>query len=449
VGESCQDTGQKADVPIEDDYYSEHLASVNEDNSVVATEDICNGHGAILVKKGARISGAVSGRILKHKLLKPIEDQVKLDKQLDATNLSDHAQALFAKYPDLRTIHEALKIDPFWQSIIKEYQLPPILWQKFTVMQHQMPQDYEKSIFCAWLSVLVGREMKLRDDEIESLYVAGLTHDFGLLHIDPTIINKKEPLTATEWRAIQSHVLVGKFMVENIRGVKPAVAQAILDHHERCDGTGYPSQKSERNLHTLGLIIGITDSLQAIRVKQFAPVGRNLMDALPYLSMNAHTYSYPVYQAMHNILRRSGLKPTVLKLGNEGAAFLGEIITRAEKLKLIMPQLRKVQEILNEMAHIMRGKDLLRALERVDSMVDSSGLLKEELLSWLRTIDGTPDLPVMGELVEMDLMLNELKWQLSNLLHAFNRFCEQEDVVGEDSCAAVKAVTATLLANMP
>ncbi|MBU0682075.1 MAG: HD domain-containing protein [Proteobacteria bacterium] len=449
MGESYQNTEPKIDLPIEDDHYSEHLASVNEDNSVVATEDICNGHGAILVKKGGRISAAVSGRILKHKLLKPIEDQVKLERQLDSTNLSDHARALFAKYPDLGTIHEALNSDPFWQSIIKEYQLPAILWQKLTVMQHQIPQDYEKSIFCAWLSVVVGREMKLRDDEIESLYVAGLTHDIGLLHIDPAIINKKGPLAATEWRAIQSHVLVGKLMVENIRGVKPSVAQAILDHHERCDGTGYPSQKAERNLHTLGLIIGITDSLQAIRVKQFAPVGRNMMDALPYLSMNAHTYSYPVYQAMHNILRRSGLKPTTVKLGKEGGAFLGEIITRAEKLKLIMPQLGKVQEILQEMAHTMRGKDLLRALERVDSMVDSSGLLKEELLSWLRTIDGTPDLSVMGELVEMDLMLNELKWQLSNLLHAFNRFCEQDDVVGEDSCDAVKAVTATLLANMP
>lgn len=168
MGESYQNTEPNDDLTPEEDHYSEHLASVNEDNQVVATEDVCNAHGAILVKKGGRISSAVSERILKHKLFKPLEDQVKLDKQLDSTSLKVHTADLFDTYPDLRTIHKALRFDPVWQSIIQEYQLPPILWQKLTVMQHQIPQDYEKSVFCAWLSVLVGWDMKLREDEIES-----------------------------------------------------------------------------------------------------------------------------------------------------------------------------------------------------------------------------------------------------------------------------------------
>lgn len=446
MGKSSHNMNPKENVTVEEDHYSEHLASVNEDNSVVATEDVCNAHGAILVKKGGQISTAVSKSILKHKLLKPLEDQIKLDKQLDSTSLRGHTDALFDKYPDLRTIHEALKIDPFWQSIIQEHQLPPILWQKLTVMQHQLPQDYEKSIFCAWLSVLIGRELKLRPDEVESLYVAGLAHDIGLVHIDPAILNKKGPLEAPEWRAIQSHVIVGKLMVTNIRGVKAEVAQAILDHHERCDGTGYPAQKSQRSLKTLGLVVGIADSLQAIRVKQFEPVGRNLFDAMPYLRMNTHTYSYPVYQAMHNVLSRSGLQPTVLHLSKNESSFLKEIISRAEKLKMVMEELEKLEKILRQCEQIMRGNDLLHALEQACYRVHSSGLLKEELLSWLRTIKGTPDQSVVGELVEIDLMLNELRWQVANLLRAFNEFYEHET---GDTCAAAKAGMATLLSNLP
>ncbi len=449
VGESPEDRGVSNDLTLEEDHYSERLASVNEDNSVVATEDVCNAHGALLVKKGARISEAVSKRILKHKLFKPLEEQVKLDKELDATSLSKHSDELFKKYPDLNTLNKSLRFGPVWESIIREYQLPAVLWQKLTVMQHQLPQDYEKSIFCAWLAVLVGWDMKLTDDELKALYIAGLAHDAGLLHIDPAILNKKGPLEPAEWRAIKSHVIVGKLMVENIQGLSRDVAQAILDHHERCDGTGYPAQKSDRHLKTLGLIVGIADSLQAVRVKQFEAVGRNLIDALPYLRMNAYTYSYRVYKSMRNILHRSGLKPTAFKPENDASSFLKDISQRSKKLKMTMEQLIKLQEILTDAAISMRGKDLLRALERVSEMVFSSGLIQEEFVGWLQTLDDTPDQTVMGELGEVELMLNELKWQLNNLLHALNSFCEHGAPDSEDECIVVKEITNILLANMP
>ena len=60
------------------DFYAKYLASVNETNEVQATTDICNRQGVLLVKNGSRIDQSLADKILQHKLLKPLEDQVKL-----------------------------------------------------------------------------------------------------------------------------------------------------------------------------------------------------------------------------------------------------------------------------------------------------------------------------------------------------------------------------------
>jgi HD-GYP domain-containing protein (c-di-GMP phosphodiesterase class II) len=431
---------------LEEDHYSERLANLNEDNAVVATRDICNAHGATLVKKGARIDRATSERILKHRLFAPLEEQVALENTLEPGRLSEHAAALFDKYPDLRRLHDAAGLQPLWQPLTEQYQLPPVVWQKLTVLQHQMPQEYEKSIFCAWLSVMIGREMHLDDDRLESLYLAGLAHDAGLLHIDPAILNKPDPLNAAQWRAIQCHVVIGKLMIEHIPGHRPEVARAVLEHHERCDGTGYPARRTDRHLQPLGLIIGMADSLQAIRVKQFEPAGRTLIDALPYLRMNAHTYSYPVYQAIDRLLHLSGLQPDCRNPCQDETSFVAGILQRAHSLKTIMEQLDRLHEVLDESASSLRGQDLLRALSRVQNMVLRSGLLKDTLLGWLHSLPAVPEQAVLAELVEVDLMLNELQWQLRNLLHAFDEFFDRECGSEQAACSTVKAGMEMLLA---
>lgn len=436
------------DIQLDEDHYSERLANLNDDNQVIATQDIHNAHGVLLVKEGARIDRAKSQQIIKHKLTKPLEEQVRIENQLDTNSLSQHADALFDKYPDLRTFHEAVELQSMWRLFTEQYQLPPVLWQKLTVLQHEMPHEYEKSIFCAWLSVMIGREMGLDEGRIESLYLAGLAHDAGLLHIDPAILNKQGPLDAAEWRAIQCHVVVGQLMVESMPGVNPEVAQAILEHHERCDGTGYPAKKSDRNLKQLGLIVGMADALQAIRVKQFEPVGRTMIDAMPLLRMNANTFSYPVYQAMVRLLRMSGLEPTFSNPSKDGKTLLGGILERADTLKLVMDQLEQLNATLLESAITLHGQDLLRALERMQAMALRSGLLKEELLSWLRSVEDIPEQSVLGELLDIDLMLNELKWQLRNLLHAFNEFLDIDNQQECPSCVMARQAMEAMLAKM-
>jgi hypothetical protein len=197
------------------------------------------------------------------------------------------------------------------------------------------------------------------------------------------------------------------------------------------------------------LVVGLADSLQAIRVKQFQPVGRNLFDAMPYLYMNAYTYSYPVFRAISSILKRSGLSASKINpCGNDGE-LLEQLRGRGQALHNIVEEIDTLVNELEVVSRTRRGQDLLKSLHRVRSMITSSGMVRPELLGWLSGLDGSKlEKDTIAELIEIDLMLNELRWQLKNLLNAFNVFYEQECESGEAACQPIKQAMARLIDNL-
>lgn len=426
------------------DYYAARLAGVNQDHEVVTTTDIVNANGVILVKKGARIDAGVAERILRHKLIKPLEEQVAVADGLDGQRLAERFDQLHAKYPDLGQLHTQLGSAELCRDLSVRGELHALVWQKLTVLEHQLPAEFEKGLFCAGISALLARELKLSRQDIEAAFLAGLMHDVGLLHIDPAIITKTDPLTAPEWRAIQSHVITGRMLLESLPGVSPAAARAVLEHHERCDGTGYPVGNGEEQLGMLGQVVAMADSVQAIRVRQFEKLGRNLYDALPYLNLNAYTYFYSVFQAMVSALKRSGLAPTVADPYGGVAAMAQRLRKRGDALQKAVGTLQAMVDNLETLKTRSRGKHVLRSARRVQIMMVSSGLIRDELLGWLDALEQEPDSAALPELNEIDLMQNELRWQVRNLLRAFGEFFDLE--CGDDRCGPLAALVDRLQA---
>lgn len=408
------------------DHYASYLAEVNKENDVVSTADIHNAKGVLVVRKGARIDSEAAQRIVQHKLAKPLEDSIHISDSLDGSALQGHFQRLVEKYPDLNQVHAVHDFARDFERYIAARPLHVRLNQKLTVLRLQMPEVFEKGLFCAWLAALITRELALDEESVYGAYLAGLLHDIGFLHISPAIMAKKGPLEPGEWRAIQSHVVIGQLVLESVPGLTPRVARAVLEHHERCDGTGYPAGKPQTQLDQLGQIVGLADSLQAIRVNQFAGVGRNLRDAMPYLQLNSTTHGYPIYQAIAAILKRSNLQPTPHDpCGNLGA-FAAVLRERAALLPAVIGDLGELLAGLLAVPLGSRGKALRTVTEHVLAMVISSGLAREELRAWLEAVHREPDTAALAELNEIELMLNELFWQIKNMRNVFNAFREKE-----------------------
>jgi response regulator RpfG family c-di-GMP phosphodiesterase len=109
----------------------------------------------------------------------------------------------------------------------------------------------------AMLAQRFARTLELSPTQVETVRIAALVHDVGMRLLDYDRLYRKANMTAEEKRGIAEHPLVGAALVEPILGSE--VAQAVLRHHERFDGKGYPSRQTGQQIPIAARIISIID----------------------------------------------------------------------------------------------------------------------------------------------------------------------------------------------
>lgn len=414
-------------------FYSHHLSELtNKGNQAYTTSDILNDNGVLLARKGIPIDQGVRTRLIKHKLLKPLENHVGLEHQADTKTLITEFRLLLDKYPDMQAVDDALNFAPEFERLLKLERLHPQITQKLTVLEAQMRPEFEKSIFTAWLSTMIAWEMGLSMDEIRDTLVAALIHDIGLLHLDPDIVCSNRKLSAEEWKTVRAHVIVGKLIADSVPGLSPEIPRAVIEHHEDCFGSGYPFAKSKGQLATPGKIIGMTDSIHSIRIKSFRNSQRTLGDIKPFLQLNPTTRGHEVYRATMSILKKSGLQPVLQRPD-------GSPIAYAKKLGKQVNILREAKESLDQIhinfldLHDKIDKEdkkelatLAAITDRIRTTIHESGLLTNELSDWLNQERDLCEIDedILAELNEIELLIKELIWQIRN---SVRMFCSYND----------------------
>lgn len=123
----------------------------------------------------------------------------------------------------------------------------------------------------AQLAVAIAREMEFSLNCLEGIRVAGLLHDIGKIAIPIEILSKPGALSNLECEFIKSHCQVGFDLLKNIDFPWP-VLQAILQHHERLDGSGYPAGLTDRDIVLEARILGVADVVEAmISARSYGP----------------------------------------------------------------------------------------------------------------------------------------------------------------------------------
>jgi HD-GYP domain-containing protein (c-di-GMP phosphodiesterase class II) len=112
------------------------------------------------------------------------------------------------------------------------------------------------------LAVNLGTGLDLGEDDLDRLALAGVLHDVGKIHLDPGILAKPGPLDQGEKDLMQRHPELGFAMTRN--RMDPKVAEAILYHHERVDGNGYPFGLSRDEIPILSRIVLVADAFDAM-----------------------------------------------------------------------------------------------------------------------------------------------------------------------------------------
>jgi putative nucleotidyltransferase with HDIG domain len=115
----------------------------------------------------------------------------------------------------------------------------------------------------AGLARAIAGEMGLSEWQVTGVYIAGLLHDVGKMAVPFEILSKPGKLTQNELSIIKSHCRVGYEILQKIEFPWP-VTTAILQHHERLDGSGYPNGIGGGEIIIEARILGVADVVEAM-----------------------------------------------------------------------------------------------------------------------------------------------------------------------------------------
>jgi len=113
------------------------------------------------------------------------------------------------------------------------------------------------------LAFAIGKELRLSDDRVQGISMAGVIHDLGKISIPAEILSKPGKITKIEFDLIKTHPRVGYDILKSIEFPWP-IAQIVLQHHERIDGSGYPSGLRGEEILLEARILGVADVVEAM-----------------------------------------------------------------------------------------------------------------------------------------------------------------------------------------
>lgn len=115
----------------------------------------------------------------------------------------------------------------------------------------------------AFLAEAIAREVGLSEDDIQGIFLAASIHDIGDIQVPADILIRPGKLTSIETQLVRQHAQAGYDILKEIDFPWP-IAQMVLQHHERLDGSGYPNQLKDEQIVQGARIIAVADVVEAI-----------------------------------------------------------------------------------------------------------------------------------------------------------------------------------------
>lgn len=115
----------------------------------------------------------------------------------------------------------------------------------------------------AALAIAIAKEMNLPKNQLKGLHIAALIHDIGKIYVPAEILSRPTNLTKSEFALLKTHPEVGYKILKNIEFRWP-VAEIIIQHHERLDGSGYPRGLIDGEIMLEAKILAVADVVEAM-----------------------------------------------------------------------------------------------------------------------------------------------------------------------------------------
>jgi len=393
-----------------DNHYLKAATRLGDFQLVIAHRAIYSSVGVKLIDRGVRVDSQLYHRLLNHKLQVPLDESLTAENTVTAAELRDQAERLIAE----RSFYGRLVADPSDRTAllgaIGGMTLPQAIAFRLTVAR-----DCHNAVFChslqvALIALYLGLRQGLTAAPLRALAAAALLHDLGVLHIDPGILEEDHRFTAVDRRQLLAHPLTAAMIVEQRPEYPPEVARAILEHHERHDGSGYPRGLKGGEISVGGRILLLAELVAALLDKKLSEPGKRLS---LILRLNHGKFDRTMSRQVVRLLQKEAAGETDREQEQRNAERLERLGEECDKWRLARSELASYSSAAPAVGSFLA--DRVAALER--SLADA-GLHPDQLPSTLVDLAGQP-----AAVNELAMLMRETGWQLNTIIHdVFARF---------------------------
>lgn len=238
---------------------------------------------------------------------------------------------------------EVATVEPCLNSIVKSVARNRNALLLLANLKNMDDYMYRHSVNVAIFAVSFGQYLGLEDEELRLIGMAAVFHDYGKALLPATILNAPRMLDANEMKIMRSHVERGYEKLRSSGKFPQQVLSAILQHHERHDGSGYPYKLAGDEIGLYGRIISICDVYDALaskRVYKDAIHPKHALGTLFKMSENAWAPGFA-----EHFIKMVGIFPigtaVLLSNGQKG------IVCHSEPLAPSLPRVLLVRDCEN------------------------------------------------------------------------------------------------------
>ncbi|MGE5472832.1 MAG: HD-GYP domain-containing protein [Ignavibacteriales bacterium] len=210
---------------------------------------------------------------------------------------------------------------------------------------------FHHSVDVCVFSVITGKSMGLSVEELTELGMGAILHDIGKCKVPLQILNKPGKLTEEEFLTMKLHSIYGFEIIRNTNGLSSRIASIACQHHEKWNGTGYPSGLRDNQIDLLARIVGISDVYDALTADRCYKRKSLPHEAAEFVIANAGTMFDPelakifvnnitIYPEGTMVILNTGEIGSVIKTDQQGAMGLRpkvNVISRKEGPPIFEP----------------------------------------------------------------------------------------------------------------
>lgn len=388
-------------------HFLESILRLSDAMPVTASCDIVDEQGATLLFKGEPVSRVVHKKLLSRHLQMPLESCLDAERGESLEIIVGDCFDLMRQSPALEALG-GLNESVLSLRGIGHLPLHGALRLLLTLLRVHQRRHYNNHlatmIICSGLAHGVG----LDDSDTDLLIVSALVHDIGEMYINPEYLDDRRELSPAEWARLALHPAIGHAFVRKFTRFPSAVADCLLQHHERVDGSGYPHRLAGADLSPLGKLIGVADTVSALIMRGEAggePGGGPGLGRRVALALNLFPEEFPAPAVTF-------ITAALARLDDDSApAVSGRF---AELILPTLQQIRAARRVAEGLVSAAATDGVARvsrfALETIRAVDKSLHGIGVYDFSQVDVLEKSPE--VMGEACQL---LGEVAWRLRHL----------------------------------